>query len=171
LLNAIKEIYRFQVEAGLAEQEYDDFRESSYQIEEALEGFPNLDKIWELITVSGEEAIFEKSNNIARDISRELLYYTAQNLNGPTTYIKMSDVDRLDKAVDAIVFAIGSMAKLGLNPQQINEALLIVNKANMTKLKCPKDEHGKLTKPDNWEQYAPEIKLQELLNKVQKKEI
>jgi predicted HAD superfamily Cof-like phosphohydrolase len=159
LLNAIKEIYRFQVEAGLAEQEYDDFRESAYQIEEALEGF-------DLNSFSDIDIDFDENTEGAKELSRKIVKIAMNSGNEA-----ISDVDRLDKAVDAIVFAIGSMAKLGLNPQQINEALLIVNKANMTKLKCHKDEHGKLTKPDNWEQYAPEIKLQELLNKVQKKEI
>ena len=35
---------------------------------------------------------------------------------------------------------------------------------NKTELSMPKDEFGKLTKPADWEQYAPETKLQALLD-------
>ena len=56
------------------------------------------------------------------------------------------------------------MAKLGLSPEQMRQALDIVAKANLAKLSMPKDEHGKLIKPANWEQYAPEAQLQALLN-------
>ena len=90
------------------------------------------------------------------------------NTFGPTatnpykTYPVLSDVDRLDKACDAVVFAIGSMAKLGLNPQQITQSLNIVMEANMAKLKMGKDEHGKLLKPAGFT--GPEPKLQALLD-------
>ena len=35
---------------------------------------------------------------------------------------------------------------------------------NKTELSMPKDEHGKLTKPADWEQYAPEKELQLILD-------
>ena len=54
------------------------------------------------------------------------------------------------------------MAKLGLTPAQILEAMNIVTEANLQKLSMPKDEHGKLTKPANF--VGPETKLQALLD-------
>ena len=38
-MNFIEDIYSFNEKAGLLENGYDDFLESSFQIEEALEGF------------------------------------------------------------------------------------------------------------------------------------
>jgi predicted HAD superfamily Cof-like phosphohydrolase len=64
----------------------------------------------------------------------------------------------------------GTCGKFGLTPeQQVDgyEAVIEANEAKSSK----KNKDGKIMKPDNWEQYAPETKLQELLNKVQKKEI
>lgn len=73
----------------------------------------------------------------------------------------------MDKAVDAVVFAVGSMAKLGLNPNEITKAINIVMVANNAKLGCPTDAEGKLMKPDNFEEkYAPEPKLQALLDEA-----
>ena len=73
----------------------------------------------------------------------------------------LSNVDRLDKACDAIVFALGSMAKLGLNPDQIQRALHAVTTANLQKLDMPKDEHGKLMKPADF--IGPEVALAHIL--------
>ena len=42
MLNPIKRITQFNQDAGLLGKGYDDFLESSFQIEEALEGFENL---------------------------------------------------------------------------------------------------------------------------------
>ena len=39
-MNFIQQIYDFNQQAGLLDKGYDDFPESSFQIEEALEGFP-----------------------------------------------------------------------------------------------------------------------------------
>jgi len=150
--NPIKSIYQWQVDAGNASREYDDFLESSFQIEEALEGHD----LYELnLFLHGPEYTNKVS---AKELSRSIVEncYTKQPI---------SEVDRLDKACDAIVFAIGSIAKLGLNAQQIQQALIIVNNANKAKLGCPRDEHGKLLKPlDFDEKYAPEPKLQALLD-------
>lgn len=54
------------------------------------------------------------------------------------------------------------MAKLGLTPQQIQRGLLVVNHANVQKLGMPRDEHGKLLKPDNF--VGPETELQKILD-------
>ena len=61
-----------------------------------------------------------------------------------------------------MVFAIGSMTKLGLDANQIKRAMNIVMDANEAKLGCPKDEHGKLTKPADFPN--PEPRLQQLLD-------
>lgn len=151
----VQQIYDFNKQAGLLEKGYDDFLESSFQIEEALEGFPNLQNLANILTdEESEERVRDAAS--PKNISRAIVQYVSGNT-------KISDVDRLDKACDAVVFAIGSMAKLGLTPAQIVEAMNLVTEANLQKLSMPKDEHGKLTKPANF--VGPETKLQAILDK------
>ena len=138
----IDAIYQFNEQAGLLEQGYNDFSESAYQIEEALEGYE---------IAQGFTVHLDTPKEMSRTIVRA---------QGP--FIG-TDVDRLDKAIDAIIFAVGSIAKLGLTPPQIREAIEIVTTANLQKLSMPKDEFGKLTKPANF--VGPETKLQELLDR------
>ena len=138
----IDAIYQFNEQAGLLEQGYNDFSESAYQIEEALEGYE---------IAHGFTVHLDTPKEMSRTIVR------AQG-----TFIG-TDVDRLDKAIDAIVFAVGSIAKLGLTPPQIREAIEIVTTANLQKLSMPKDEFGKLTKPADF--VGPEAKLQKLLDR------
>jgi predicted HAD superfamily Cof-like phosphohydrolase len=145
--NPIKSIYKWQVEAGLADRPYDDFLESSFQIEEALEGF-NLEVLGDTLT--------HNKNLSPKDISRVIVDHTVDESTN------LPDVDRFDKAIDAVVFAIGSMAKLGLSPQQIQRGLLVVNHANMQKLGMPVDEHGKKIKPEGF--VGPEEELQKILD-------
>lgn len=141
----VDQIYSFNSQAGLLDKPYNDFLESSFQIEEALEGFPFI----------GAKVSMEVSgNHSAKDISREFL-----NQLGTC---HLTDVERLDKACDAIVFAFGSIFKLGLTPEQAAKAVSIVMSANLAKLSMPKDEFGKLTKPADF--VGPEAHLQELLN-------
>lgn len=139
-------VYDFNDKAGLIKAGYDDFRESAFQIEEALEGF-NIAELSRNVTDC------RYSTDSAKELARYIL--TNECFTG-------TDVDRLDKACDAIIFAIGSMAKLGLSPEQMRQALDIVAKANLAKLSMPKDEHGKLIKPTNF--VGPEAQLQALLN-------
>ena len=146
--NPIKRIVKFNEQAGLLDKGYDDFLESSFQIEEALEGFDYLETLAK--TVNAKEVT-------PKEISRAVVKLAMKD----TEFT--SDVERLDKACDAVVFAIGSMAKLGLSAQQITMALNIVMDANVAKLRMPKDEHGKLTKPSNFK--GPEVRLQELLDR------
>lgn len=150
MLNPIKEIVKFNKEAGLIEKGYDDFLESSFQIEEALEGFPNV-----LLKshMTGGDAKPETPKDLARCI---VGMATTPNMN------KLADVDRFDKACDAVVFAVGSMAKLGLDVHQITKGLNAVMKANNAKLKMPKDEFGKLMKPEGF--VGPEAELQKILD-------
>ena len=152
----VQQIYDFNKQAGLLEKGYDDFLESSFQIEEALEGFGDLPYLQ--VRLHSEGLYFEELCN-PKEISRQIVRLAEMD-SKPTN---IPDVDRLDKACDAVVFAIGSMAKLGLTPAQIIEAMHIVTEANLQKLSMPKDEHGKLTKPVNF--VGPETKLQAILDK------
>lgn len=151
MVNPIKQIYKYNHDADLLENGYDDFLESSFQIEEALEGFPNIEL---------SKALWGKDSTDTdpKMLSREIVAHA----QGEGFTSSLSDVDRLDKACDAVVFAIGSMTKLGLNPNQITRALNAVMEANYTKLGMPKDEKGKLTKPADFK--GPEPKLQQILD-------
>lgn len=147
-------IYDFNLVAGLLQKGYDDYLESSFQVEEALEGLHP-----EYIIASMRPAVianFEADPTKPRDVAR-LLVATSIVLDD-----RPSDVERLDKACDAVVFAIGSMAKLRLSPDQINRAMRAVTDANLQKLSMPKDAQGKLTKPANF--IGPEVVLQAILD-------
>lgn len=160
--NPFKLIYKFNREAGLLEKKYDDILESSFIIEEALEGItiPEV-KAGGLYSLAKalnshfdyEEPIEATAKSVSRGIVRGAFCKDASN------------IDRLDKHLDAIVYSVGSIYKLGLSPQQLEQALNIVMQANMKKLGAPKDAEGKQLKPEGWEQFAPEPKLQALLDK------
>lgn len=153
-INPIEQIHQFNHDAGLVEKGYNDFLESSFQIEEALEGFPYICDVFHAL-----EPEMEISNKQARDTSRAILS------KATTTSTTLSDVERLDKACDAVVFAIGSMTKLGLTVEQITRSLNAVMHANFQKLTMPKDEFGKLMKPENF--VGPEVVLQQILDERQ----
>lgn len=158
MLNPIKEIARWQKDAGNAAKPYEDFLESSFQIEEALEGFDDLHELAKVLSRS--DKITVKSDS-PKDLSRAIIYLAS------TEYAEnISDVERLDKACDAIVYAIGSMTKLGLDHHAITKALNIVNDANKAKLGMSRDAEGKLLKPEGF--VGPEVKLQELLDSIRK---
>lgn len=150
----IDEIYDFNLRAGLLDNPYNDFLESSFQIEEALEGFNSLDNLVDLLSKSHLPLIWEDS---PKNISRGILGVIS---NGEVQ--TLTDVERLDKAIDALVFAVGSMAKLKLTPEQITKAISVVTQANLQKLSMPKDEFGKLQKPADF--ISPEAQLQVILD-------
>ena len=155
MLNPIKDIVRFNKEANLLTG-YDDFLESSLIIEEALEGFE--DNMQDLAFELGLDKKYPSDADEvchAKHLARHITGIVADKVNIP-------DVDRLDKACDQVVFAVGAMAKLGLSAQQITKALNIVMHKNFEKLECPKDEHGKLTKPVDF--VGPEEDLQRILD-------
>ena len=120
---------------------YDDTTESAYQIEEALEGFDLVDD----------------AKEISRSIVRE---YSTLDFRENAC---IPDVDRFDKALDAIYFAVGSMHKLGLSPDQMVDGLAAVHLANTMKGSA-KDSNNKVIKPEGWEQYKPEPTLQKILD-------
>ena len=158
--NFVQEIYDFNQQAGLLEKGYNDFLESSFQIEEALEGFDSI-RLTKLHKKIADPMLNFPEDYIstAKAVSREILAHVSKSNTGNNN---ISDVERLDKAIDAIVFAIGSIAKLGLNVEQIYRAIGAVTEANLQKLTMPKDEHGKLTKPADF--VGPEVKLQTILD-------
>ena len=216
MLNPIKRILTFNRDAGLLDKPYDDFLESSFQIEEALEGLQPQFIVAGMFNEIQED--FEGDSTSPKDVARLITSMAitsdlTTDLDGtvavtkavlPNTpywddsewskaldiaisegddYIRdgdgclfkiidrnsvknvvhpITDVDRLDKACDAIVYAVGSIAKLGLSAQQVTQALNIVMDANQAKLGCPKDEFGKLMKPANFPN--PEPRLQALLD-------
>ena len=108
------------------------------------------------------------SKNSPKELSRVIVALSQKGRpRGPDftcVWNNIPDIERLDKAIDAIVFAVGSIAKLGLTPEQIERAILVVTEANLQKLTMPKDEYGKLTKPADF--VGPEVKLQEILNEL-----
>ena len=152
MLNPIKRIVQFNQDAGLLDKGYDDFLEASFQIEEALEGLAG--------TIFFAPKLGLEPEASCKDISRAIVADCI--VDGQF----ISNVDRLDKACDAIVFAIGSMAKLGLDHHGITKALNLVNNANKAKLGMARDEHGKLLKPDNFT--GPEAELAKLLSETRR---
>lgn len=143
----IERICEFNKQADLVG--YKASLEASFLVEEALEGFD----LWMLAENIGMEVFPEMT---AKDIARFILR------GDILSSTELDPVDAIDKAADAIVFAVGSMYKLGLSAQQITRALNIVMEANNQKLSMPKDEHGKLMKPDSF--VPPQEELQKLLN-------
>ena len=155
-------IYDFNLVAGLLHKGYDDRLESSFQIEEALEGFPERNLLYLGNVIMGDS--FTATTKLPREVSRAIITTAAIGGNGPygEPMTTISDVERLDKACDAVVFAIGSMAKLRLSPDQINRAMRAVTDANLQKLTMPKDAQGKLMK--NPDVIGPEVLLQAILD-------
>ena len=155
--NTVKAICQFNDKAGLSQRDFNDKLEASFLIEESLEGFDRLDILAEILSKNtlGVKVL----SSYPKDISRAI---TAIAMSDNCV---VSDRDRFDKHIDAYVYTTGAMRKLKLTPQQIESGILVVNQANLKKLGAPKDEHGKLTKPEGWEQFAPEAKLQAILDK------
>ena len=155
--NTVKAICQFNDKAGLSQRDFNDRLEASFLIEESLEGFDRLDILADILSKNtlGVKVL----SSSPKDISRAI---TAIAMSDECV---VSDRDRFDKHIDAYVYTTGAMRKLKLTPQQIESGILIVNQANLKKLGAPKDEHGKLTKPEGWEQFAPEAKLQAILDK------
>ena len=110
--NPIKQIYKFNKEAGLLESGYNHSRETAYLIEEVIESFPQY-KIDELANRVQMNSLVTISNVSQKDLSRLLINLIIDKENPP------SDLELFDKHIDAFVYTVGSMAKLGLSPQQI----------------------------------------------------
>lgn len=151
--NPFKSIYKFNKEAGLLEKGYSDFLEPSFLIEEALEDLNTLPNLAMHLNMKDEGA---SPKEIAREIV-SLANYNAE----------LTDLQRFDKHIDAIVYAVGGAYKLGLTPQQLEAGIAAVMHSNIKKIGAGKDEHGKALKPDNWPEIEAEQvkKLQAILDK------
>ena len=149
--NPFKSIYKFNKDAGLLSKPYSDFLEPSFLIEEALEDLPEL--------INLAKALENDTPN-PKEIARHIV-----ELAGGVD-AELTDLQRFDKHIDAIVYAVGGAYKLGLTPQQLEAGIAAVMHSNMQKLKNKKyDEHGKLLKDENF--IGPEEALQKILNKRQ----
>ena len=150
--NPFKSIYKFNKEAGLLEKGYSDFLEPSFLIEEALEDLPELGNLVH------ELGLFETK---PKDIARHIV-----GLAGGED-AELTDLQRFDKHIDAIVYAVGGAYKLGLSPQQLEAGIAAVMHSNTKKIGAGKDEHGKALKPSNWPEIEAEQvkKLQAILDK------
>lgn len=153
--NPFKSIYKFNKEAGLLEKGYSDFLEPSFLIEEALEDLPNLINLAKILKI---ETVNPK------DIARHIV-----GLAGGID-AELTDLQRFDKHIDAIVYAVGGAYKLGLTPQQLEAGIAAVMHSNMKKIGAGVDSTGKALKPDNWDEIEAEQvrKLQAILDKRQK---
>ena len=132
----IERICEFNKQANLVG--YKAALEASFLVEEALEGFD----LWMLAENIGMEVFPEMS---AKDIARFILRGDILQAT------ELDPVDAIDKAADAIVFAVGSMYKLGLQPSDIRTVLNVVMNVNFTKLNNRRvDDRGKLMKPEGF---------------------
>lgn len=130
----IERICKFNKQANLVG--YKASLEASFLVEEALEGFD----LWKLAENVGMEVFPEMT---AKDIARFILRGDILQAT------ELDPVDAIDKAADAIVFAVGSMYKLGLQPTDIRTVLNVVMHVNFAKLNNRKlDDRGKLLKPE-----------------------
>ena len=152
--NPLKSIYKFNKEAGLLEKGYSDFLEPSFLVEEALEDLPTLKSLGQVISVNSENP---------KEIARQIVSIAGGN----NTTKPLTDLQRFDKHIDAIVYAVGGAYKLGLTPQQLEAGIAAVMHSNMKKIGAGKDEHGKALKPSNWAEIEEEQtrKLQAILDK------
>ena len=152
--NPFKSIYKFNKEAGLLEKGYSDFLELSFLIEEALEDLPTLKSLGQIVSIESENP---------KEIARQIVSIAGGN----NTTKPLTDLQRFDKHIDAIVYAVGGAYKLGLTPQQLEAGIAAVMHSNTKKIGAGKDEHGKALKPDNWPEIEAEQvkKLQAILDK------
>ena len=152
--NLFKSIYKFNKEAGLLDKGYSDFLEPSFLIEEALEDLPEL--------INLAKALENDTPN-----PKEIARHIVELAGGKDTTKPLTDLQRFDKHIDAIVYAVGGAYKLGLSPQQLESGIAAVMHSNTKKIGAGKDEHGKALKPDNWPEIEAEQvkKLQAILDK------
>ena len=152
--NPLKSIYKFNKEAGLLEKGYSDFLEPSFLIEEALEDLPTLKSLGQVISVNSENP---------KEIARQIVSIAGGN----NTTKPLTDLQRFDKHIDAIVYAVGGAYKLGLTPQQLEAGIAAVMHSNTKKISAGQDAAGKQLKPSNWAEIEAEQvrKLQAILDK------
>lgn len=144
-------IRQFNDKAGLLKRGYHARLEASFQIEEALEGLP-LSGV-----VSALDPAQHTPYSSAKDLSRKILEHVDAD-------VRITLVEAIDKAADAIVFAYGSLYKLGLSVQQAEDCLAMVAQSVMEKVNAPVDAEGKLTKPVGF--IGPEDRIADYLTAI-----
>ena len=169
--NPFKSIYKFNREAGLLDKGYSDFLEPSFLIEEALEDFntPWLAKVLHN-GAFGNDTEVEEDMKKPKGLSRWIVSLAREQFDRDGNRLEditITDLQRFDKHIDAIVYAVGGAYKLGLTPQQLEAGIAAVMHSNTKKIGAGKDEHGKALKPDNWPEIEAEQvkKLQAILDK------
>lgn len=140
--NPIKKIVQFNKEANLLEKGFNDRLESSFLVEEALECSDRLDVLFDLL--SKNKLGVEVKSPSPKDLSRAIMAIAMSD------NCVLTDRERLDKQIDAAVYAVGGCAKLNLTAQEIEASFAAVNYSNMKKVEAGHDEFGKLKKPSNW---------------------
>lgn len=159
--NPIQAIIDFNAKAGFITgannfSNFNDTKESAYLIEEALEPY-QVEHLASLFELAKHTAEYTK--NPQREVAKAILANT-DVAEVPTK------VQLVDKYVDAIIYAVGSLGKMGLTHQDITAALNIVTEANVKKTLNPiYDDEGKLLKPADWDKYDPEYRLINLIQK------
>lgn len=148
--NPIQAIVEFNQKANLLSSGFNDRKESAYLIEEALEPY-DISYLSKLFHLKPEYA------NSHKELSRAILAHVSEPKE------PMTKVDTMDKYIDAIIFAVGALAKQGLSHQDISFLLNVVNDCNMKKITAGKDSEGKQLKPEGW--VGPEDKIYEHLLK------
>ena len=157
--NPFKSIYKFNKEAGLLGKPYSDFLEPSFLIEEALEDLGDIPYLQQRLH---SEGLSIEELQTPKECARQIVNLARMDSKEPLT-----DLQRFDKHIDAIVYAVGGAYKLGLTPQQLEAGIAAVMHSNMTKISAGQDAAGKQLKPDNWEEIEAEQvrKLQAILDK------
>lgn len=159
--NPIQAIIDFNAKAGFITgannfSNFNDTKESAYLIEEALEPY-QVEHLASLFELAKHTAEYTK--NPQREVAKAILANT-DVAEVPTK------VQLVDKYIDAIIYAVGSLGKMGLTHQDITAALNIVTEANVKKTLNPVyDDEGKLLKPTDWDKYDPEYRLINLIQK------
>ena len=148
--NPLQAIVSFNEKAGLLKDPFEDKKESAYLIEEALESF-DVSYLGRLICLDPSKI------NSPEEVARGLIANTLP-LKEP-----LAKKHIVDKYLDAIVFAVGALAKMGLTHQDITHLLNVVTDCNMKKLTVGTDSEGKQLKPDDW--VGPEERIYSYLDK------
>ena len=146
--NPLQAIVSFNEKAGLLKEPFNDKKESAYIIEESLESF-DVSYLGRIICLDPNKI------DSPKEVSRGLIANTLP-LKEPLTKEQI-----VDKYLDAIVFPVGALAKMGLTHQDITHLLNVVTDCNMKKLTVGTDSEGKQLKPDDW--VGPEEKIKAYL--------
>jgi len=160
----VTDIYSFNKAMGLLDDGMDSFKELAYVFEESFEGYEEAYN-----TMNSEGKPFKPGDNeypTARGLGLSLANSIRDGMAIKDLPLP-SEVAEVDKSIDAVVFHIGKLAKMGLSPAQIDAMFAVVSGCNMAKLNGPKDSLGKQLKPEGWT--GPEDALQAILD--QRKEL